>query len=446
LLTIVRDTILKYNMLQPDSQVIAAVSGGADSMAMLHCLAALGYLPVVVHVEHGIRGISSRADSDFVKQYCRERNIPFRLVSVDVPAYAAENKIGTEQAARALRYEALRDAAAELSCPIAVAHHIDDQAETVLLHLLRGSGLNGLCGMQPVADGIIRPLLFVCRKQIEAFCKENALPYVTDETNTDITYKRNRIRHELLPLLKEYNPDITASLSRTADLLQGDALLLEQQTETLAEKLLTQNENTIIIKANLLRNLPVGAQRRLIRKALTLLRGPQDIEQKHIEAVVQLLQGQSGKRLSICNGIGCKLSYNQLAFYTELPQKSAYCYPFLPNKTFLFGEIEVQGKLTAKMGRHTAHCEYLDRDKLPHNLQLRTRLEGDYIYPLGMTGRAKLKKYLIDRKIPSEQREKLVLLAHESEILAIIGLTVSRHAAVEQSSQNILKIVTREIN
>lgn len=444
--TIVAQTIYKYKMLTPGGSVLAAVSGGADSMAMLHCLVSLGYAVHVLHIEHGIRGEASRRDADFVREYCKKHAVPFRVVSLDVPAYAAEKGLNTEQAARILRYQALRAWAAQLDCPIAVAHHQNDQAETVLLHLLRGSGLEGLCGMQSVNGDIIRPLLFVSREDILAYCRENSLAFVTDETNSDTLYTRNRIRHELLPLLESYNPRITQALCRTAELLSGDAQALEAQTEQLSKELLTCSQDSISLPVKELESLLTGLRRRLVRKAIFLLQGPEDTEQQHIDAVLALPGLQSGKKLHISKGLLVKHSAGKLLFYKTEPQKNAFTLPFEVGKTYDLGSRTVFSAKVDSMEANLSHCAFLDADKLPSPLTLRSRQTGDYIYPLGMEGKCALKKYLIDHKIPAETREELVLLAHDSEILAVVGHFISRKAAVEAAGRNILKITIREKN
>ena len=230
------DLIDQYDMLPEGSRVLCAVSGGADSMCLLHWLHALqgerGFQLYAAHFEHGIRGEESLRDAAFTEEQCRKLGVPFTLGRGDVPAWAAEGKIGLEEAARELRYRFLEETADRLGCDrIATAHNRNDNAETLIMNLCRGSGTRGLAGIPPVRGKLIRPLLTTDRAEIEAFLTENGVPHVEDSSNRDDGLTRNRIRHQILPMLEEMNPSVLAALSRTAALVRQDEEFLNRMAE-----------------------------------------------------------------------------------------------------------------------------------------------------------------------------------------------------------------------
>lgn len=255
--------IEQYNMLPEGSSVLCAVSGGADSMCLLHWLHALQqerrFRLYAAHFEHGIRGDESLRDAAFTEEQCHRLGVPFTLGRGDVPAFAAQQKIGLEEAARVLRYRFLEETADRLGCDrIATAHNQNDNAETMLMNLCRGAGTRGLAGIPPVRGRLIRPLLATDRASIEAYLRENDIPHIEDSSNQDDRNTRNRIRHQLLPLLEEMNPSVLAAFSRTASLLRED----EEYLNRLAEEFLKEYRKENRIPAKELRKLdPVVAAR-----------------------------------------------------------------------------------------------------------------------------------------------------------------------------------------
>lgn len=304
---------------------LLAVSGGADSIALADAAAGLrdsGVWLTVCHVEHGLRGAEALADLQLVEQFCHKRQLELIAVHVDVRGQAALTGQSLEEAARELRYKALREAAVRCGAGIIVtAHHRDDQAETVLLRLLRGSGPEGLAAMRRQQGDILRPLLDFSRTELEAYCVVQELAYCHDSSNDDVYYTRNRIRLELLPELKrKYNPEIGKALVRVAALLQEDEVYLEQQAREAYEACLVQEavaDKHLAFSAAGLAALPAPISKRVLRCAYFAL-GGRELSYERTEALLQLcMKGVGGKLIQLPGGICAEYSNKKLNFYKK---------------------------------------------------------------------------------------------------------------------------------
>ena len=313
--------IRQWNMIEPGDTVIAGVSGGADSVCLCCVLAELS-VPMeftlrVVHVEHGIRGEESFRDADFVQQFCGERGIACEVRSVDVPSYAREKRIGEEEAARFLRYDIFRKEAAKyLHSKIALAHHLEDNAETILFQMARGSGLDGMCGIRPVrndAESVtyIRPLLGVSRCEIEQELKRRGQTYCMDATNENLEYSRNHIRHRILPELKKVNAQAVLHMNRMAEQMNEIRDYMDQQLADAYEKIVSREKADVVLHVERLRGLPHILQTRLVHNALAEAAGArQDLEAGHVEAVLGLMDKQSGRSVDLWTGGRTQLRQN----------------------------------------------------------------------------------------------------------------------------------------
>lgn len=288
--------------LQLTGRYVLAVSGGADSLALADACYLLSQEHrelklVVAHVEHGIRGAESLADAALVEDFCRERHLPYYCFHVNVPQRVEQEGLSEEEAARKLRYEQLEALLEKLQYDaILTAHHQDDQAETVLFKLIRGSGLQGLGGMRAAAGSIQRPMLGLTRKQLEAYCEARSLKYANDSTNFQLQYTRNRLRLQLLPVLEEYNTDIRATLARTAQLLQEDEATLSELAEAHYRRLARADEKGVSFSGGQLNTLPAGLCKRILRMAYFRL-GGKELSFERTEAVYQLLKMNIGGKL-----------------------------------------------------------------------------------------------------------------------------------------------------
>lgn len=408
-------------MLPPGSKVLCAVSGGADSMCLLHALSRRGDISVTAaHYNHQLRGEESVRDEAFVRDVCARWGIPLTVGRGDVRAEAKRRKLGLEETARALRYGFLSQQALRLGCGrIATAHNAGDNAETVLLHLLRGSGLPGLTGIDPVRWKYVRPLLTTSRSQIEAYLAENHIPHVEDSSNSDDTFTRNRVRHQLIPLLEEMNPGFVERMTAAIPRLRADNDYLTALAQALAQQASRQGDD-LVISAAALAQAPGPVFSRAARLLLArAAEGDWDCSAAHIEALLSLSRSEkpSGE-VHLPHSLVARREYGRLIFTYDGPPASLA--PFSPTE----GENPVPG---------TPWVLKLDGPPWP-GLTVRPRRPGDVITLPGRPPK-KLKELFIDEKLPRRYRDNLPLCADEEGLLALAGfgpnLAHPRHRRVE---------------
>ena len=405
-------------------RVIAAVSGGADSMALLWCLHSLreelGVTVAAAHFNHGLRGEEADADEAFVRSFCEAHEIEFFSGRADVAAFAKDSGMTLEEAAREKRYEFL------LSLPcdrLATAHNADDNAETVLLHLLRGSGLRGLCGIPPVRGKIVRPLLSVSREEIVRFLKDEGIPWREDRTNAADDCLRNRLRHHVMPLLYGEAPELRQKLLRQGDLLRGEDELLDRLAR---ELLVFDGEGYRIVP---LREADDVLQKRALRLILREYL-PQNVAQTHIAALQALLcSDDPSAEITLAEGLTARRRYDTLTV-TETGR--------IP--TFPETALQVPGVTYIPALRLRVTCAVTDEFQKQENtafhfavkydmiatgaLKLRPRRTGDRMQMDGGYTKT-LKKLLIEQKIPRDRRELLPVLTDGERVIAVLGLGVS---------------------
>ncbi len=433
----------QHGLFEAGSTVVAGVSGGADSVALLHILRALeeefSIRVAAAHFNHCIRGRSADEDEAFVKALCESLSVPLLCGRKDVPKAAKEEGKTLEQAARDLRYAFLEEARQHFgAASIAVAHHMDDQAETVLMHLIRGAGTAGLTGIQPKRGKTIRPLLFLRRREIEAYLAENGIPYRTDETNLLREGTRNRIRLDVMPYLSAHlNENAAENIASAAALLREDDsyLCMEAEKALLAAK---RDENAYDRAS--LSALPAPIRSRALRCALALAGAERDVEKKHIDALTVFLGAQTGRSISL-PGLRAETEYALVRFLqAEEAETGAFQLPLrlsgetkTPLGSFFAEEIAAAD---FSPDPFTAH---FDMAKLPGDLTVRTRLPGDKFFPLNAPGRRKLKEYLIDKKVPRRERD-VPLIAAGEDVLFLPGFTVADTVRIETGTERILRV------
>ncbi|MGE4589654.1 MAG: tRNA lysidine(34) synthetase TilS [Acidaminococcaceae bacterium] len=421
----------KQKLFQRGAVLLAACSGGADSLAMTSALQQVGqdegWQIFVCHVQHHLRGAEAERDALFVEKFCKERKLPFIRCDVDVNSLAAKKKISVEEAARELRYRALKDECQKLKAfAIVTGHHQDDQAETVLMNLLRGAGTRGLRGMQTKNGLIVRPFLGVTRKEMEDYCKQQGTEWCTDSSNECVDYRRNSIRKELLPLLEKYNPQIKRVLATTAYLAAQDEDYLEQLAqEYLKKNCKSKDERCGLCVKEFAELAPALSTRVLMlwfQKVAEIKHN--QLERKHVEALLHLVKnGRSGALLTL-PGVRVEYAYGFLLLseVAETGSKKHFSEMLpvpgrlrLPDGRWLSSELVI--------GEQPAYAK--NRAVYPRSLvagiiKVRNRENGDRFRPKG-SGAKKLKEYLIDKKMPSAERDELLLVCADNEVIWLIG-------------------------
>lgn len=401
----------EYGMLPRGGRVLCALSGGADSVCLVHLLLTLaeegGFTVAAAHYNHRLRGEESDRDEAFVRTWCAEHGVPLLVGSGEVAGEAARLGKGVEETARHMRYSFLHAAAEELECQlIATAHNADDNAETLLLHLIRGSGLQGLTGIAPRRGKLVRPLLTVTRAQIEDYMAEYALPHVEDSTNADTAYTRNRLRHTVMPLLRDLNPRLTESLSDTARYLRTDNDFLNAQAAAICQSARWAEDN-IVIEARFIAAAPNAVAPRAARRLLEMLGdGDTDCSAAHLNAIVDLCRGEDPSAV-------CFLPNNLLAqrVYRELLLTTQQDPP---------GPID---PVALHEGENLIPCTdwtIVLGGPAPPGLVARARKPGDEL-TLPKRGTKTIKKLFIDEKVPRRERERIPVVADEHGVLALAG-------------------------
>jgi len=429
-------TIEQYKLIATQRWVIVAVSGGVDSVALLHLLVEarerLDFLLHCATLDHGLRGLTGKADAEWVTQLCEELNVPVTAGYANTRQVMIQHTLGVEAAARKARYDFLASVATSIGCnTIMTAHHADDQAETILMHILRGASLAGITGMayRSTLPGypdltLARPLLNVSRKIIESYCAENQLTFCLDETNSDTDYTRNRIRHEILPQLETVNPQITASLNRLGEIARIENDFIQQTFESDVKPYIQMQEQRIIVERDIFLGWHPALQQRCIRQCVLMLQPDNAAGFDHIIAASQIiLKGQVGSITVFPGKVRLRIDYDAMIFETaDSPQEPMLAWRLPRGSTVpvkIPGRTAIPGESWRLCLRLTTDGQHLTQLQIPVDSRgiLRTRRPGDRIHLHG--GHQKLKKWFIDRKIPQNQRDFIPLLVINEEIAAI---------------------------
>lgn len=429
---------LQAQGMQPGAHAVVGLSGGADSVCLLHVLQSLDTLPLrltAVHVNHGLRGEEAARDERFCRQFCGAHGIAFLAVHVDVPAESAKTGEGHEACGRRLRYAAFRKAAGEDGY-ILTAHTADDNAETVLLHLLRGTGLSGLCGIPPVRGNILRPLLSCTRADVEQYCAQHDLTYMTDSTNESDLYLRNRMRREVLPILKTMNPSALEAFSRMTEAVRVDEAFLKESAQEAAKTVITSRG----VDEQALLKLPPALQRRVLYMWLCTKThsAKHQIESVHVEALLALVG--SGKRMTLPGAYTVRSRRGFLE--CPPPAVSAWEQPlqrteYAQTVQTPAGTIHIQ--LFLQKDLQNLHKEYLanavDCAKMNSNLVLRSRRCGDRFSDSARGISKTLKKWMNEQKIPPELRNAVPVLASGDQVLWVGGFGANAPFAVSAQTR-----------
>lgn len=466
------DKVEKYikdnSMLKKGDKIIVAVSGGPDSMCLLDILNNLkqifGIDIYVAHVNHCLRGKESDGDEYYVKCFCESLNIPFFCRRVNIEDYAEKKNMSCETAGREVRYEFFRELMNKLGAQkIALAHNANDQAETILMRIMRGTGIEGLRGILPVRDGIfIRPILEATRLEIENYCIEKNLNPRIDQTNLQNIYNRNKVRLELIPYIQSnFNKDIVSVLNRLSVLISKDNEFLEEFSEKRYKELCMTKENCIIITKIAFYEKDAIITR-IIRKAiLELIGNLNNIESVHVYDIISLQRGITGRRICLPKDIIAENVYGDI--YIKIDRN-------INDEKMMSTGLITKDELKRINGMWEKHIvelginikmqllsnnkkinfnrddltKYFDYDKIQGEIIIRTRKDGDRFKPYGMKGSKKLKDLFIDLKIPKDKRDKIPLLCFGDEIVWVVGYRVSEGYKVTKETCNILEVRIRE--
>jgi len=448
----IKKTIGTYQMIENGNPIIVGVSGGPDSMALLDVLQKTVSNPLVVaHLNHQFRGQDAKDDADFVKKEADKRGIESVIESYNVPKFMEETGLGGQEAARKLRYEFYRQTAQKYSASyIALGHHASDQAETVLMRILRGTGTHGLSGIPYTRSfekyKIIRPLLDVSREEIENYCNENNIKFRTDQSNFSTKYFRNEIRLKVLPYLEEFNPKLENNLHHMAKVLQDEDRFLSDMAQAYIDNNFKINKENFKLPIISLQKLDIALQRRVIHLILTYLNLTGEYTFHHIEKILYLIDQQHPSKSLDLPGLMVKRNYGELVFLTTLINntKQPYTYDMNVSEVVLIPGLNkrIRSFVTENYEQQTGIWAVFDYKLLKdEHLKIRSRRNGDRIEPLGLNGSKKVKDLFIDYKIPKDEREMQPILECGNKILWIPGIKRSKHAIITPNTKEFLYVI-----
>ena len=448
----VQEALSQFKLINQATPILIACSGGRDSMALLSAFVQGGFQHLeVAHCNFQLREQESDGDQAFVQAFCKNHNLEFHTIRFETESFARQEGISTQIAARRLRYEWFEKIRKERALHlIAVAHHQDDQAETILLNLLQGTGIHGLKGMLPKNDKIIRPFLHLSREDINRYISKENIAFREDSSNATNHYKRNFIRHDIFPLLKHINSNYLQELDDFSTRMLESEILFNNQISTIRKKALIQWKEGYKLHINYLLQHP--ACDTIFHEILT----PFQLNKEQIKEIILTVKGIKKKTASgqTFFSKSHRFILDTKALYI-LPIQEALCslltYEKWP-KQFIFNEykIEVRVKPISKVHIHESkRYAYLDADLIQFPIQIRYFEAGDYFYPMGMSksesvykvGKKKLSKYFKDEKIPLAERERIPIIKMDKKILWVVGHRIDERFKVTEQTQNVLVLI-----
>ena len=429
----VRMALIQQAAIKAGDTIVFGLSGGADSVTLLHCLYSLKqelrFDLYAVHVHHGMRGAEADRDRDFAKQLCRDFDVPFDCYTYDVPTLAQEHGKGLEEMGRELRYKAFNEVASRFPCAyIATAHTADDHIETVLLHLCRGCGLHGLTGLPAQRENVIRPLIDCRRSEIEAYCQQCGLSYVTDSTNADDTYTRNRVRHQLIPLLSEIHPNAEQAVLRLAEQAKQTERYLQTVTKPIVRKMKTEDPCRF-------RREPLLSADSFLQKFILqeLIRDHRiAVSESHILTMHDAVK--SGGTVVLPNAITFEVSRSFITLIENRATVDVYCTEVLTRE-------EYEQKLNISKELFKNCCDY---DMICGDVRVRNRKEGDAYRPAGRGCKKTLRKLFNENEIPKTTRSTVPLVCDDQGIVIVGGFGCDERVALTPNTTRVLVLKKTE--
>ncbi len=453
ILSQVKRTIYRHQMISTGEAIGVAVSGGIDSVALLDILVNLReefqVSLVVLHLNHGIRGEEAERDQRFVQDLSKKYALPYLTRRVDVPIYMKETSLSLQEAARELRYRFFDEAIKEHNLDkVALGQTADDQAETVLMRFIKGAGSRGLKGIPYVRGVYIRPLLELWRQQLQEYIEQRGLSFVEDSSNLKNTYLRNRIRHELLPYLMQYNPNIKQRLVRLAQVLGEDELCLEGQAQQLSHEIIKKGNMEVSIHIPDLLRLPSALQARILQGSFEHISSGKVLEYPQLKGLLQMVQGVgANKQMPLPGGYWAAKIYNTLLLRADKGEEKGKGLKEIilqvPGITML-QDLGMKIEATVCEGQASYRPDpreaYLDHNRLRFPLRLRSYRPGDSFIPLGMKGKKKIKDFFIDLKIPRGKRKQIPLIVSGGDICWVAGYRIDERFKVRKETNKTLRL------
>ncbi len=450
---LVEKNILEKELIKAGDNVLIGLSGGPDSVFLFHNLRklkeSLSFNLYASHINHMYRGKDAQHDEDFVRSLCEEYGVRIFVKRKNATEYAQELKVTEEEAGRILRYNFFRENLNEVGGGIiAVAHNLNDQAETVLQRIIRGSGIDGLSAMSFVKDDLIRPMLNVQRSEIEKYLRDNNFEFCIDITNTQAIYGRNKIRLNLIPYLEEnFNPNIQNSLFRMSETMERDKKIIDKYVEIkFCEALTTAGKNKIVLNLRKLKEMDEGEAGRVIRKSIEQLKGNTvNVEMKHIDYAIDFIKtGSTGKKINLSEGFTIEISYDNFIVNKIVENIPEFKYNIELEKPLFIPEVGksllCRVKDNSEVDIRDLKSINLDYDNIKGKLTVRNRRTGDSMVPIGNTWNKKIKDIFIDLKIPAEERDSKLIIADDENILWLEDFRIHNSYRVSSSTKKILNI------
>jgi len=453
--------IQKYKMIDPGDHVVVGVSGGADSVCLLILLCQFSekipFTMEVVHVNHGLRP-EAYEEAAYVRTLCRERNLPFHLVETDIRQVAESEGMSEEEAGRKIRYEAFDKLCKNWQkshggkAKIAVAHHENDRAETLLFNLFRGTGLSGLCGIKPVRDNVIRPLLCLEREEIELYLKKHNISYCHDASNDKDEYSRNKIRHHVIPCAEEIVENAVTHMNNTAEILEETWEYISLQIQRLYDKCVTCKDEEVRIDIFQLQREEKLIQKYVLLEAIGKAAGSKkDITKRHLEAVMELLCKAGSHQLNLPYGLTVKKEYGDLFIRGKREEQHETLEDIavtVPMTVWLSDGKEIEFSVIENVNfsddiPQNKYTKWFDYDKIEQSLIVRGRRSGDYLTINRELSKKTLKEYMIEEKIPKDIRDLVPVLADGNHVIWVMGYRISEKYKVNENTKRILQVQLR---
>lgn len=430
-------TIKSYGLIEKGDKVVLAISGGPDSVAMLHLFCAIrdewSLTLYAVHLNHQYRGELADRDAHYVEELCNSLDVQLFSFSSNVEAIAKELKTSFEDAGRQERYRLFFKIKDEMKADkIAVAQNKNDQAETVLMRLIRGSGIEGLSGIDyKRADNVIRPVLDLSRAEIESYCAQHELAPRIDHTNEDVKYTRNKIRKEVMKQMMEVNPLVIDQIVRTSHLLRDENTIIEKMTKEAVADCVENRESELLLDLNKFNAMELALKRRILRACIKSLRGHlTDVSFDEIETIIELSnEMKTGNKKNYHKELTFEISYDNLLIYLGKKEKRTEKHS-LKMKEMTREEFEQYSLLSHEIA--------IDKDKITGSLRIKNRENGDRFYPAGLQGQKKLKDFFIDKKVARDERDIIPIIRDDNGIVWIVGYRQDRRYLIDDNTSKVL--------